>query len=323
VQLLLLMLVWASGFCAAASGAVLAPPCGTATFTTVEAVDHSVANSIYGGELLGGEVVADARHVSGSAALLRAVASHNSAAALNAVRAIVYHSRWHIVRLRVLDIPGRVLADFGGPYVLAPVTGVLRLGQRVVGSYVMSVQDDVGFAKLESRFVGDPIGIYYGGKLVAELGARFPAAAPSAPSMERGGVTYTVLTVTYNAFPTGKLTAVILVPPPSPALATQPCIAVRAAAIGRVAEHFAALFRPLAARYPAFVVNVHSYTGATVIVRIGLRALPGSEGLGPPMIPNSGIVAYLGRMWWVFSLAPTPPARIYLLIPLPAAPAGG
>ena len=39
---------------------------------------------------------------------------------------IVYHPFWHIVRLRVLDASGRVLADFGGPDVIAPVSGTLR-----------------------------------------------------------------------------------------------------------------------------------------------------------------------------------------------------
>jgi hypothetical protein len=56
------------------------------------------------------------------------------------------------------------------------VSGVLRSGGRVVGSFVM--QDDAGVTKLESRFVGDPIGIYFKGRLVAELGASRATAGP-------------------------------------------------------------------------------------------------------------------------------------------------
>ena len=53
-----------------------------------------------------------------------------------------------------------------------------------------------------------------------------------------------------------------------------------------------------------------------MLLRIGPRAIPGSMGLGPVTLPDSGEVDYLGREWWVFSFAPTPPARIYLLIPM-------
>jgi hypothetical protein len=50
------------------------------------------------------------------------------------------------------------------------------------------------------------------------------------------------------------------------------------------------------------------------LVRIGIRPIAGSEGIGPAALPLSGTVSYLGRTWSVFSFAPTPPARIYLLI---------
>jgi len=43
----------------------------------------------------------------------------------------------------------------------------------------MSVRDDLGFAKLEYRFVGDPIGIYVNGKLVVERGGSFPNLTPN------------------------------------------------------------------------------------------------------------------------------------------------
>ena len=299
------------------------PPCGTSTLATVETVDGAVETSIYQGELSGNEVVTDIGHVTGSAALLRAVAADNFAAATNAVVKIVFTGRWHIVRLRVYDLAGQVLGDVGGPDVIAPVTGNLRLGGRVIGRYELSVQDALGFTKLELHSVGHPIAIYHAGKRVAEQGGHLPAVAPSGPTVTLGGVTYAVLSQTYNAFPTGTLQAVTLVPPPTAALSTQPCIAVRAAEIGRIAEHLAARFHPLDASYANFATTVRADTGATVILRIGVRPIAGSQGIGPAVMPLSGLLNFAGRNWWVFSFAPTPPARVYLLIPAPAVPASG
>jgi hypothetical protein len=296
-------------------------PCGAATLPTVASVVDTVADNIYEGELHGGEVVTDRLHVTESTALLKAVAAGNRHAAWNAVHRLVYHSLWHIVRLRVLSTSGQVLAEVGGPYVIAPVTGVLRLGGQVIGSYVMSVQDDYGFTLLESHAAGDPIAVYYEGRNVADTGAPLPKTQPTGPTLTLGGVTYLVVSHVYNAFPTGTLTAVILIPPPAPSLAQQACGAVRAAEILRVAELLAARFHPLDVSYDNFVTVVHDDTGATVILRIGARAIPGSQGIGPPVLPQSGALTFLGRDYWVESFEPTPPARIYLLIEMPAAPA--
>jgi hypothetical protein len=240
----------------------------------------------------------------------------------SAVHALVYHRRWHIVRLRVLDPSGKLLADVGGPYVIAPVTGVLRLGGRVIGSYVMSVQDDYGFTLLESHAAGEPIAMYSHGRNVADSGGPLPGAQPVGATLTLGGVSYALIALTYTAFPSGTVTAVILVPPPAASLAAQPCMVVRALEIGHVAKLLAKRFQPLDTSYAYYVTVVHDDTGATVILRIGPRALPGSEGLGPPVLPVSGPVSYLGHSYWVVSFAPTPPARIYVLVSMPpAAPA--
>jgi hypothetical protein len=292
--------------------------CGPSTLATISTLDAKVASNVYLGELGGpggAETKKDLGHITSAADLLAAVAADSRSATLEAVKRIVYHPFWHIVRLRVLDASGHLLADFGGPYVIAPVTGVLRAGGVVVGSFVMSVQDDLGFAKLEHRFVGDPIGIYVNGRLVVQQGATLPEIAPTGPEVTLGGVTYAAVTRTYNAFPSGKLSAVIAVAPPPLVLTEQSCPAVVVDEVGRVAERIATLFQPvLAARYAAFAQVVTAYTGATVVVRIGLRAIVGSEGLGPETLPTSGLVSYLSQNWMVFSFAPTPPARIYLLV---------
>ena len=259
----------------------------------------------------------DEGHITGSAALLSAVAKRNSLAAYRAVRALVYHPLWHIVRLRVLDGRGHLLADVGGPSIIAPISGVLRRNGRVVGSFVMSVQDDYGFTLLESHAAGDPIAIYSHGRRVADTGAPLPATPPAGPTLTIGGVTYSVVSLSFKAFPTGMLTAVILVPPPAPSLSAQPCVAVRAIEIGRVAEQLAARFHPLDASYVKYVEVVHSDTGAMVILRIGPRAIPGSQGIGPAVIPDNGPITYLGHSYWIVSLSPTPPAKIYLFVSMP------
>jgi hypothetical protein len=286
--------------------------CGPATLTTLSSFDATVANNIYRGELGGSETKVDIGQVTTAPDLLAAVAAGNSAATLTAVKRIVYHPFWHIVRLRVLDSGGKLLADFGGPYVIAPVTGALRSGGTVIGSFVMSVQDDVGFTKLEGHAVGDPIAVYVGGRRVAEIGGDFPAVEPTASSLALGGVQYGVVTLHYNAFPTGTLDALLAVPNPTLQLDSQSCAAVSLAETERVVKRIASRFHPLAARYGNFVETVHADTGALVVVRIGLRAIAGNQ--GPAALPQSGTVAYQGRNWSVFSFEPTPPARIFVLV---------
>jgi hypothetical protein len=287
--------------------------CGPATLATLSAFDASVATNIDRNELGGSETKIDLGHVTSAPDLLAAVASGNQVATLTAVKRIVYHHFWHIVRLRVLDPSGKLLADFGGPYVIAPVTGALRLSAKVIGSFVMSVQDDVGFAKLESHAVGDPIAIYVGGRRVVETGADFPTREPTASQLVLDGAHYGVVTLHYSAFPTGTLDALLAVAQPTIGLQTQSCPAVALAETERVVKRIASRFHPLAARYDNFVETVHSETGALVVVRIGLRAIAG-VGPGPVALPQSGTVFYQGRTWSVFSFAPTPPARVFVLV---------
>jgi len=304
-----------------------ATPCGAATLSVVSAVAASVTTNIYRGELAGGEVALDQTRIARYAPLLSAVAAGNRLAAYHAAHALVYHTGgWHIVRLRVLDTSGKVLAEVGGPYVIAPVTGTLRLDGRVIGSYVMSVQDDYGFTLLEVHAAGYPIALYYAGRNVADTGGALaggplPARLPTGPTLTLAGATFSVLEINFNAFPTGSVTAVILIPPPAASLVAQPCMAVRALTVGHMAQQLAQRFQPLDVSYVKYVEVVHEDTGAFVILRIGPRAIPGSEGPGPAVIPDSGPVTYLGRSFWVFSFAPTPPARIYIFVSVPSTPA--
>jgi hypothetical protein len=291
------------------------PACGSATTATIAAVDATVVSDIYRNELAGTEVSFDLAQITGAHDLLAAVTTHNQAATLKAVQRIVYHPAWHIVRLRVLDSSGRLLADVGGPYVIAPVSGTLRSGGHLVASFVMSVQDDAGVTKLETHFVGDPIGIYVSGKLVVELGTSFPAVPPSGSALTLGGVSYLAVAQTFDAFPTGTLKAVILVGPSARTLRRQPCATVRAGEFGRVAVRLAQLAPTLAQHYYGYASTVQIYTGAEVFVREGATQLASTDGPGPTVLPTSGTVSYQGKTWLVFSFQPRQSTRVFVLVP--------
>ncbi len=289
--------------------------CGAAAQATVAAVDATVAAHIYGNELAGREVNFDIANITGATDLRKAVAADDAPATLKAVTRIVYHPAWHIVRLRVFNAAGKLLADFGGPHVIAPVAGVLQSGSRTIGRFVMSVQDDTGETKLETRFVGNPVAIYFRGAVVAERQASFPPAPPPGSSLTIGATRYAVVSQTFKSFPSGALVEVMLVPPPAPSLRRLSCPLVRTQEFGRIALRLAALATDLAHQYPGYAATVATYTGANVFVRSGSRLLGTSGGAGPAKPPMSGTIVYLGKTWLVFSASPLPPARIYLLIP--------
>jgi hypothetical protein len=294
---------------ARAAAAAPGSACGAATAPTVAAVQTNVAQGIYRDELHGHEAVTDAARVAGDAALLSALASGDSATVAGEVHAIVYKPAWHIVRLRVTKTGGRVVADVGGPYIIAPIEGSLRWHGRTVGRYVMSVQDDAGYVKLITRFIGAPIEIYqHGGPLMGTL-----VSPPSPPSdgqiLTVAGRRYRATVLDARAMPTGSLRIAIFVPA---ATATASCTAVRVAAWGSVARHIAARFNPLSAHYSDFASVVRAVTGGRVFVREGSTRLVGA---GPAHLPTTGSVRYGGRTWPVYSWQPAPSQRIYFLTP--------
>jgi hypothetical protein len=290
--------------------------CGAATAQTIAAVDAQVAHKIYMGEITGHEVGEDVAHVTSSTALLDALASSNRAAVYAAVHTIVYTPHWHIVRLRVVK-NGKVLADVGGPYIIAPIAGTLRQSGVKVGSFVMAVQDDVGYVKLVTRFVGVPIDLYWGPSTRRFLmGTLQPA-----PALPRDGAVVKVHGATYlarvsqaKAFPDSKLNVALLVAVPAKALSAQSCAAVRRAAWGSVVKHVASRFHPLSSQYQDYVGTLEGSTGGLAYVREGSLQVAGLNA-GPRHLPTHGKVLYHGRPWQVFSWAPYPPARIYFLAP--------
>jgi len=300
---------------APAGAAASNPACQGATQATIAAVDAAVAAHIYANEVSGREVKTDIANVTGAADLRAAVAADNVKATRTAVLRLIFHPAWHIVRLQVFDRSGRLLADIGGAYTIAPVPGVLKSGSRTIGSFIMSVQDDTGETKLETRFIGDPIAIYVLGQLVAERFASFPQALPSGSFLSLHGQRYALVSQAFDAFPSGTLVEVMAVAAPPASLAALPCPRVRADEFGRVAQRLAALATDLPDQYPGYATTVAMYTGIDVFVHSGRLLLGTSGGPGPPAPPRSGTVTYAHASWLVYSFQPRPSVRVYLLIP--------
>jgi hypothetical protein len=289
------------------------PACGAQTASTLASVDTAVAQGIYTAETQSREVGTDAGHVTHFPALLSALASRNAAAVREAVHDIVYTPHWHIVRLRVLQA-GHVVADVGGPDVIAPVTGTLSAHGKTLGTYVMSVQDDVGYVKLVSRFIGVPVNLYRNDAFLMGTLQSAPTTARDGATVHVHGASYLVQLLSAQAFPSGPLRVALFIPAPSRASTSASCAAVRLAAWGSVATHIAARLQPLAAHYQSLVDVLHDTTGAPAYVRAGSKRIAG--GAVPARLPSSGIVKYGGSSWAVFSWEAVPPARIYFLTPL-------
>ena len=187
----------------------LTPLCGANGQDTLVNTLARVANLLYDSErgLHAGQQVQRVQH---DRALLSAVARRDPLAARRAVEGLLNQ---HVVRLRV-SAGGRVLADVGGPYVLAPVSAPLRLGGRQIGSLVLSVQDDEGYKRLAGRLAGLPVLMYMGSQLVKNSLGPAPATPPAQGPYVYRGRQFRVFTINAQAFPSGPLRIVVLVPIP-------------------------------------------------------------------------------------------------------------
>jgi hypothetical protein len=187
---------------------------GTSEATLVNAL-HRVATLIYAEES-GGAAIAQIKRVQHNAALLAAVARRDPEATRLAIDQLLNE---HIVRMRV-SAGGALLADVGGPYVLAPVGGTLRLHGRTIGSFLLSIQDDEGYLRLARRLAGLDVLMYDSSaspELVKNSVGPAPGAVPASGPYHYRGRTFEVFTLHAQAFPSGPLLIRVLVPIPYPA----------------------------------------------------------------------------------------------------------
>jgi hypothetical protein len=291
-------------------------PCGTGAPQVAAAAAGVVARRIYDLELNSAEVRSDRSQIETFQPLLSALATGNRAAVAEAVTSLVF-SHTHVVRLRVSTSAG-VLADVGGPYILAPIAGSLRSGGRSIGRFVFSVQDDSGYQKLEDRFIGAPVLMRIGGRRLPVEGT-LPAAAASLPfsgHVAYHGASYQVLTLRVRAFPAGTLSISLLLT--VPASSTLPCPLVAVGELDRIGERVWDRFTTVGAPASAYVLSLGGLTGARAYVREGGRQLAGS-GPGPRHLPLNGSVRYRRVDYHVSSFAAVAsgrPVRVYqLLVP--------
>jgi hypothetical protein len=296
------------------SGSAVA--CGAGAAETLARAAGLVARRIYANELASGGVFRDKHQVESFGPLLSALEGGNRAAIKQAVTSLVY-SHTHIVRLRVTR-GKRVLADVGGPYIIAPTGGALRRNGRTLGHYVLSVQDDLGYVKLVHRFIGVPLALSVGGHALPIEGAVpvTPATIPAHGTVSYRGSRYQAFSFTARAFPTGSLHISLLVPGPrSPA--NESCTAIRVAELGYVAERIAHRFTLSASNFGSYIDTTAPLTGGLIYIRAGSRQLAGSSRPGPVTLPSQGTLRYRGASYGVSSFtAPSQagPVRVYQLV---------
>jgi hypothetical protein len=296
--------------------ALSGPACGSATRETLAAVDGDVAERIYRDELEGPSTVLDKRQVERYGPLLTAVSNGDVAAIKQAVTELVF-SHTHIVRLRVSE-GGKLVADVGGPYIIAPAAGELRVNGRSVASYLLSVQDDRGFVGLEKRLIGAPLILHLAGRRVPIEGtlAATPAPLPSRGVSTIRHVSYQTYSFDARAYPAGALRISLLLPPQRPS--SRSCAQVRVAETMRIGQRIWARFKLDKSPVTGFVTFAQSHTGALVYVRRGSDQLAGST-RGPARLPVAGSVSYQSRTYGVASFAGIfagGAVRVYLLVPL-------
>jgi hypothetical protein len=188
----------------------IAPLCGaTQDDTVVNTLSH-VATLIYAAEV-GRSTRPQIARVQHNRALLTAVAHAEPEATRLAIDNLLNE---HIVRLRVLDASGKLISDVGGPYVLAPVRAPLRLHGRTIGSFVLSIQDDMGYRLLAQRLAGLDVVMYRGSQVVMSSFSPPPAHVPASGTFSYKSAIYRAFTFMAEAFPSGPLRITDLIPIP-------------------------------------------------------------------------------------------------------------
>lgn len=297
---------------------VAGPPCRQAGPETLARAVGLVGMRIYAREVSGLGVHADRSQVEHNIPLLNALVRRNRSAVRRAVSRLVF-SHTHVVRLRVTQ-SNVVLADVGGPYILAPVGGTLRVHGQAVGHYLLSVQDDLGYVKLETRFIGVPLVVLRGSRRIRLKGtlALGSAKVPQHGPVRYRGTTYESFSFRAEAFPRGALRIALLVPV-SGSLTAGTCAEIKVSELARIAQRIWRRFSVVFAPPAAYVSAIQSLTGGLSYVRSGSQQIAGSTQPGPPRLPDRGTIEYRGVTYVVSSfLADTTAGqvRVYqLLIP--------
>ncbi|HEY5286587.1 MAG TPA: hypothetical protein VIJ50_05740 [Solirubrobacteraceae bacterium] len=179
--------------------------------TAVDAIGET-AKRIYREEQSGAATRAVVRDFETSRPFQEAVATGNQAATRAAIVKF-FEGTLHVVRVRA-TLGEKLVADVGGPHVLAPVRGDVRNAHgRVVGHFLLSVQDDLGYVILAQRFAGAQAFLYEDRQLVLGSTSPSPLSIPKHGEMLFDGTHYRTYSFTAEAFPKGQLEVSLLIPP--------------------------------------------------------------------------------------------------------------
>ncbi|HUA75090.1 MAG TPA: hypothetical protein VL988_10080 [Solirubrobacteraceae bacterium] len=189
--------------------------CGaSAEQAAAETLGH-VGERIYHEEADSPYVRATLRHIEADRGFQQAVAARDT----TAIRAAIvrfFGEHIHVVRVRVYGATPsgaqRFLYDLGGPYVLAPVHGVVRSGGRIVGKFSYAIQDDAGYLRLAHLFTGAEILMRTGGRQVMGTLDPGPTQVPRRGTVGYRGKRYAAYSFTGEAFPSGPLEISLLLP---------------------------------------------------------------------------------------------------------------
>jgi hypothetical protein len=170
-----------------------------------------VSERVYYAEHAGSKAELILGYVERSRAFREAVVAGNAVATRAAIIGF-FRSHLHIVRVRVLHA-GKLLVDVGGPYVLAPIPGVIRdHSGRVVAHFLLAIQDDLGFQILAHAFTEAQVLMREGPRQVMGTLSPGPAKVPDRGKVVYRGVTYQAYSFGAVAFPSGPLRISLLYP---------------------------------------------------------------------------------------------------------------
>jgi hypothetical protein len=191
------------------------PPASTCRRTNAETAANTIgaaAVKIYREEQSGARARAVVRDFERSRAFQEAVASDDAPATRAAIVAF-FKTPLHVVRVRA-TLWGKLVTDVGGPHVLAPTGGKVRDARgRVVGHFLLSIQDDQGYLILAHRFTGAQVLLRQGTRQIMGNLTPGPAHVPDRGEVAYRGVHYQAYSFVAKAFPSGPLRISLLIPP--------------------------------------------------------------------------------------------------------------
>jgi len=191
------------------------PPASTCAPTPAETAIAAIgeaAERIYREEQSGAATRAVVRDFESSRPFQEAVAADNPTATRAAIVKF-FEGTLHVVRVRA-TLGEKLVADVGGPHVLTPIRGDVRNAHgRVVGHFLLSVQDDLGYVILAQRFAGAQVFLQQDGQLVLGSASPAPPSIPRHGEVLYRGIYYHVYSFTAEAFPKGALEVSLLIPP--------------------------------------------------------------------------------------------------------------